>query len=215
MTAQAYVNQIVRKVKCSKKKRKDISRQILADIEAQTEQGVPLDVVILRMGEPIAIAEEFNQNLTEKELKKYKRAFAAKLASGIAVGLLAVALVLLWFLPVGLRFGSSGQFQEAVVEEQAKKVIRLLDAEDYEALWACTDTALRGILTKEVIEDAKMQAGENWGAFLEFGKCYMGEQRYHGKVRAVVQINASYENIGITYTLFFNPDMKLSGFYIK
>ncbi|MDE7310047.1 MAG: DUF3887 domain-containing protein [Eubacterium sp.] len=215
MTAQVYVNQIVKKVKCSKNKRKDIRRQILADIDAQMEQGVPLDVVLLRMGEPIAIAEEFNQNLTEQELKKYRRAFAAKIVSGIAVGLLAIVLVLLWFLPVGLKMGSSGQFQEAVVEEQAKKVIRLLDAEDYEAFWACTDPRLRDILTKEAIDDAKKQAGENWGEFQEFGKCYMGEQRQQGKVRAVVQINASYQNIGITYTLLFNPDMKLSGFYIK
>ena len=28
-------------------------------------------------------------------------------------------------------------------------------------------------------------------------------------------INAAYENIGVTYTLFFNDDRKLSGLYIK
>lgn len=215
MTAQVYVNQIVKKVKCSNQKRRDIRRQILADIDAQMEQGVPLDVVMLRMGEPIAIAEEFNQNLPQQELKKYKRAFAAKIGLGIAGGVLAVVVALLWFLPMSLRFGSSGQFQEAVVEEQAKNVIRMINADDYEALRACTDDRVQALLTKDVIEGAKRQAGENWGAFQEFGKCYLAEQKLRGKSRAVVQINASYENIGITYTLFFNPDMKLSGLYIK
>ena len=44
MTAQVYVNQIVKKVKCSRKKREEIRRQLLADMEAEIEQGVPLDV---------------------------------------------------------------------------------------------------------------------------------------------------------------------------
>ena len=72
MTAQVYVNQIVKKVKCSGKKRKEIHRQLLADIQTEIGQGVPLDVIMLRMGEPIAIAEEFNQNLSQQEYRKYK-----------------------------------------------------------------------------------------------------------------------------------------------
>ena len=88
-------------------------------------------------------------------------------------------------------------------------------AEDYEALKDCTDVRIQKILTQEVIEEAKKQAGTDWGEFQQFGKCYMSEQKLQGKTRAVVQINAAYENIGITYTLFFNEDMKLSGLYIK
>lgn len=215
MTAQVYVNQIVKKVKCSRRRRQEIRRQLLADIYAEAEQGTPIDVVMLHMGEPIAVAEEFNQDLPKHERVKYKRVFAAKVAAGIAVSLIAVVLVLLWFLPMGLQFGSSGQFQEAAVEEQAKKIVHMLNADDYEAFMACTDESAQKILTKEVIEDAKRQAGTNWGEFQEFGKCYMGEQKLRGRSRAVVQINASYENIVVTYTLFFNPDLKLSGLYIK
>ena len=54
MTAQVYVNQIAKKVKCSKTKRKEICRQLLADIQAEADQGVPFDVIMLRMGEPAA-----------------------------------------------------------------------------------------------------------------------------------------------------------------
>ena len=73
MTAHTYVTQIVKKVKCSGKRRKEIYRQLMADINEETENGVSLDVIMYRMGEPIAIAWEFNQNLSETERKRYKR----------------------------------------------------------------------------------------------------------------------------------------------
>ena len=116
---------------------------------------------------------------------------------------------------MGAAFGSSGLFTQETVEAQSREIIQLLNAEDYEALKDCTDVRIQKILTQEVIEEAKKQAGTDWGEFQQFGKCYMSEQKLQGKTRAVVQINAAYENIGITYTLFFNEDMKLSGLYIK
>ncbi len=215
MTAQVYVNQIAKKVKCSKTKRKEICRQLLADIQAEADQGVPFDVIMLRMGEPAAIAEEFNQNLPQQEYKKYKRSFFIKLAAGIAAVLAVIVIAAAWFLPVSLRFGSSGLYTQAEVEARSKEIIRLLDAEDYESLQAAMADNVQDILTEEIIRSAKDQAGEDWGSFREFGKCYMSEQRIRGKTRAVAQINAAYENIGVTYTLFFNDDLKLSGLYIK
>ncbi len=66
MTAETYVNQIVKKVKCPKQKRSEIAKQLLADIYTELEQGEQLERIMLRMGEPIAVAEEFNQNLPEE-----------------------------------------------------------------------------------------------------------------------------------------------------
>lgn len=215
MTAHTYVTQIVKKVKCSGKRRKEIYRQLMADINEETENGVSLDVIMYRMGEPIAIAWEFNQNLSETERKRYKRSLILKCASVITILLAAGIFSAAWFLPMGAAFGSSGLFTQETVEAQSREIIRLLNAEDYEALKDCTDVRIQKILTQEVIEEAKKQAGTDWGEFQQFGKCYMSEQKLQGKTRAVVQINAAYENIGITYTLFFNEDMKLSGLYIK
>ena len=215
MTAQVYVNQIVKKVKCSGKKRKEIHRQLLADIQTEIGQGVPLDVIMLRMGEPIAIAEEFNQNLSQQEYRKYKRGFFAKLAAGIVAVIAVLIIIAVWFLSIGLPFGTSGLYTQAEVEARSKEVIRLLDAGDYEALRAGAADHMQNILTEETIGPAKKLAGMDWGEFREFGKCYLSEQWTRGKTRAVAQINAAYENIGITYTLFFNSDLKLSGLYIK
>lgn len=215
MTARAYVNQIVKKVKCSKQKRDEIRRQLLADIHMEMEQGKSLEAVMLRMGRPIAIAEEFNANLPEQEHKKHKRRVVAKVVAGIAAFLAVAVLAASWFLPVELEFGSSGLYAEATLERQGKEVVRLLDADDYEALRGCSDGEMRKLLTKEAIDSAKKQVGADWGGFQEFGKCYMAELKQRGKIWAVVQMNAAYENIGVTYTLFFNKDMELSGLYMK
>lgn len=215
MTAQTYVNQIVRRIKCSRGKRKEICRQLLADIQEEIDQGLSLDVIMLRMGEPAAIAEEFNQNLSEQERRTYKRKSFAKLTAGIVAVLAMVLLAAIWFLPFGLRFGSSGLFTQEEVETCSKEVIRLLDAKDYEALQACAAENIQDILTEAVIGPAKEQVSANWGEFREFGKCYLSEQWIRGRTRAVAQINAAYEHIVITYTLFFNADLKLSGLYMK
>lgn len=215
MTAETYVNQIVKKVKCPKQKRSEIRKQLLADIGIEMEGGESLEKIMLRMGEPIAIAEEFNQNITEEEKKKYKRGNAVKITSGIAVVLTVLILAAVWFLPSGKEFGSSGLYSQEAVTERCKEIIRLVDAEDYEALRAESDAVMQKFLTEEVIRSAKEMAGPDWGEFQSFGKVYLGEQTQQGKTRAVAQMNAAYENIVVTYTLFFDRDMKLSGFYIK
>lgn len=215
MTAETYVNQIVKKVKCPKQKRKEIHKQLLADISIEMENGETLEKVMLRMGEPIAVAEEFNQNLPEEEKKKYKRGVAVKVAGCMMAVLIVLVLAVAWFLPVGKEFGSSGLYSKEAVKERCKEVIQIVDAEDYEALQASSNAVMQKLLTKETIDAAKNMAGSDWGEFQSFGKFYLAEQKQQGKTRAVAQINAAYENIVVTYTLFFDPDMKLSGFYIK
>ena len=73
MIAETYVTQIVKKIRCSRKKRREIHRQILADITSAMQQGDSLEKVMLRMGEPVAIAEAFNESLPERERRIYKR----------------------------------------------------------------------------------------------------------------------------------------------
>lgn len=215
MAAQTYVNQIVRKVKCSKQKRREIRRQLLAEVTAAMEQGESLDIVMMRMGEPAAIAEEFNQNLSEKERKRYKKMTVLKILAAVLAVIAILVLAAAWFLPRSDKFGKSGLFQEDLVEQKSREVIRLLNAEDYEALKSCSVDEMKTVLKKDVIDRAKDLAGTDWGKFHQYGKCYMWEQKVRGRIFAAVQMNAAYENIGVTYTLLFDKEMKLSGLYIK
>ncbi len=215
MTADSYVKQIVKKIKCSRQKRQEIRRQLLADVTAAMQQGETIEAIVLRMGEPAAIAEEFNQNLSEKERRNYKKSIAAKVISGIVVAAALLLLAVSWFLPSAAEIGSSGLYTAEHIEEQSKEIIKLFDEEDYAAIKKISTKQMQQVLNKETIDKAKAQAGKEWGGFQEFGKCYMQEVRQMGQAQAIVQINAAYEKIGITYTLIFDNHGKLAGFYIK
>ena len=215
MTAETYVNQIVKKVKCPKQKRSEIAKQLLAESYTELEQGENLERIMLRMGEPIAVAEEFNQNLPEEEHRKYKRGKAMKIAGVIIAVLAVLTAAAAWFVPVVRDFGTSGLFEEAAVEQRSREVIQMLDEGNYEALQACSDKMLHAILNEAAMEMVKSLSAKDWGAFQGYGKFYLAEQTQQGKTRAVVQMNASYEKVAVTYTLFFDEDLTLSGLYIK
>ena len=68
-----YINQIVRKLKCSKKKREEIKKQLLSDFSAEFENVEREQEIISRMGNSEEIAEEFNNSFSEEEKKKYKK----------------------------------------------------------------------------------------------------------------------------------------------
>ena len=70
-------------------------------------------------------------------------------------------------------------------------------------------------LTEEKMEEAKKTIGDDWGTFRNFGKTYMTEIRQNGQSFAMVQMNASYDNVSVIYTLTFDAEMKLAGIYMK
>lgn len=59
MTAGKYVNQIVKRIKCSKNKRMEIRQQLLSELSAEVENGADLEQVLQRMGTVNEIAREF------------------------------------------------------------------------------------------------------------------------------------------------------------
>ena len=70
-------------------------------------------------------------------------------------------------------------------------------------------------LTEEKMEEAKKTIGDDWGTFRNFGKTYMTEIGQDGQSFAMVQMNASYDNVSVIYTLTFDAEMKLAGIYMK
>ncbi len=101
MTAEAYVNKIVKKIKCSGKRRREIKRQLLSDISSELAGGEKLEAIVGRMGEPREAAAEFNQNMPETERKAYSRNKVIKVLAVIAVVIAAAACILYWMLPKG------------------------------------------------------------------------------------------------------------------
>lgn len=215
MTAEKYVNEIIKKIKCSKKQRQEIRQQLLSDISAELENGESLENVMERMGTPREAAGEFNLNLPVSERKKYSRNIVLKVIIGAAVIIIAAICVIYWLLPKGAQIGSSGVFEQSVVEEQVKWVVRELDANDFDSLNANAVEDLRNVLEQDMIESARSQISDDWGEFQSYGTIYMSEVRQKGQLFALAQVTVSYENTVVTYTISFDEDMKLAGLFMK
>lgn len=215
MEQKKYLNAISRKLRCSAAKKKEIVKQLRADIDAALEKGETLEHILDEIGMPDAVAAEFNADITEKDKKRGKYEAYAKCIAVIIIILALAAAVLWWFLPKSGRVGDSSRFSEQAVIEQAKQVIGCMDADDYDALYALMQKEAANVLTREVLTEARQYLAEDFGDFLAWGNAYVAEVTQQGQHAAVIEISASYEKISVTYTLIFDEELRLTGLYMK
>lgn len=215
MEQKKYLKAIYKKLHCSSAKKKEIVKQLKADMDAALEKGDSLAHVMGEIGTPESVAAEFNENLSEKEQKREKYERYAKCAGVIIIILCLLAGVVWWFLPKSEKVDESGRFSEKAVIEKAKQVVSYLDGDDYEALQGMMQEQAAEVLTKEVIEEARQYIADDFGAFVAWGNAYVAEITEQGQHVAAAEISASYEKTSVTYTLFFNEEMQLTGLYMR
>lgn len=132
----------------------------------------------------------------------------------------ATAMLLLLSMLTGCSQSQklSEQFNMEDVKEEAKEVIRLLNEEAYETL----ETDYWDAVMKQKISAGEMQKNmkpiiDELGGFISIeNEAITGstdkdtEQEY-----AVAVIIAKYEKRKAQYTISFNTEMKVAGFYVK
>lgn len=212
---EKYIRQILKRLKCSKSKQREIKKQLRADIMTAIENGETFEEVQKRMGTPVEIAMEFNSNFSDSERKKYKKELWILRLSLVGVVLLILAAGFYWMIPKATEIEKSRIFDKEEIMEKAEYVIGLIEAEDYETLQENANRKMKSSLNKELLDSVKDSLGSGWGEFQSFGNSYLAEIRQMGKHFAVIQINVSYENASITYTISFDEDGKLAGLYMK
>lgn len=215
MEQKKYLKAIYRKLRCGSAKKKEIVKQLGADIEAALEKGDSLAHVISEIGTPEAVAAEFNAEISEKDRKREKYGIYAKCIGFVVLILCLIAAALWWFWPKSENIDESGRFSEQAVIEKAKQVIAYLDADDYEAMRAMAQDQVAELLTDEVFREGKQLLAEDFGAFVAWGNAYVAEVTEQGQHAAVIEIGASYEKISVMYTLFFDEEMQLTGIYMR
>ena len=109
----------------------------------------------------------------------------------------------------------SEYFNETQVENAIKNTIDLIDDENYAALRDSADEEMKSVVTKETMEEVKVQISENWGPRQSFGKIYMTEVVQENEHYAVGEVTVSYENVNVTYRLAYDQEMQLTGLYMK
>lgn len=211
-----YIRQITKKLRCSGKKRKEIERQLTAEFMAEIESGEKEREIIKRVGTPAEIAEDFNNSFTQEEQGKYRREKWIRRFSIIGVILVILVAIVYWALPKSIAIEDSKIFEKEETETLAKEVIRLFSIEDYDTLHTLSIEKMQDLLNKESMDEIKRTyIGEDWGALESYGNIYMAQVSQMQKKSAAVQIGAVYENVNVTYTLYFNEEMKLEGFWMR
>lgn len=215
MTKQDYVKQVVKNLEYPQDKKADIERQLLSDIEIALGEGRKLEEILAEMGKPEALAKEFNENFggSSKPQKKRHRTIIVILV--VAAVLAALAGLAYWAFPKTRDIGDSGVFTAYVVEQYSTAVVDAFSRGDYDTLESYYSKEMREAVTRQMLEELKPVIGDDWGEYRGAGTAYMAEVSQRGKAYVLVQLNASYENVSVTYTLTFNSEMQLVGFYMK
>ena len=204
-----YINQIIRKLKCSKKRREEIKRQLISEMDEGLKDSVQSP------GNPVEIAEEFNNSFSEEEKKVYKKEKWMKIVGLVLVLFIVLAGIIWWIIPKQIWLEDSKVFDVNAVEAQAEAVVDYFGKDDYESLKEISDDKMREFLNTHDLESDKVLIGEDWGEQESVGKVYMVELTQRGRKSAVVQMHVQYENANVLYTISFNRDMELQGFWIQ
>ena len=215
MDAKKYVNAIVRKIKCDGKKKKEIKKQLLTDIDMRMKQGEQLEEIISQMGAVKEIADSFNENISLEEQKRYVRNKVMKIVTSIVVVMVFLISLVYWMFPKSFDIEQSKYFNKDQVETAMKETIELLDAGDYVALQESVTPKMQTLLNAETMDDVKGMLSDDWGERKMFGTAYMVELVQGNKHFAVGEITVTYEKVSATYRLTYDEDMRLSGIYVR
>lgn len=128
-----------------------------------------------------------------------------------------ICLLLAMTVFTGCSKKISDAFDEAAVTEAAQGVVGLMNAEDYAAITGMVREDLREALSEDVLASAAEQILSGAGAFDSFGKTAVAgdNDKTTGEEYAIAVVQAKHLEKTITYTIAFDVDMQIVGFYIK
>lgn len=215
MNEKQYVNAIAKKIKCTGKRKKEIEKQLLTDIQMRVKQGEQLDEIISQMGTAAEIAGGFNENISLEEQKRYGRNRVLKIVIPIVVILIMLGSLVYWVLPKTADIGQSRYFNKEQVEAAMKETVGLLDAGDYKALQESAVSKMKPYLTEKTRDEIRGKLSDDWGERKQFGAVYMVELIQANKHFAVGEMTVTYDNISVTYRLTYDKDMRIAGIYVR
>ncbi len=151
------------------------------------------------------------------EPKKLDRKKLAATCLILVAGILVcVVLYLIWQYPHMKEFGSSGNFASEEVRKKAEELVGLFSEERYqEILDEYAGKELLRAADARDLENMSITASANRGGFQEISDMVLAEMKKAGRLYAVAEVRAVYEQVTLTYTFSFNERMELAGVYIK
>lgn len=214
MTAEQYVRDLGKFLKCRSAKKREIKKQVLSEINDAVAKGEPLDEVLGRMGIAWEYAQRFNDTFGKAEWKAAKREKRLKIWAVVLLVIALIVVAVYQYLPKWIDI-SETPFEEQEVQELATELATLYGEENFEAVVSYFNEDMRGYIGTLTLQNAKMNLSENFGAVVSMGEVEVSTAKQGGELYAMAQVTVDYENITVGYTMTFDEDMLLSGFYIS
>ena len=216
MTAEKYVKEVAKLLKCRASKKKEIKDKLLSEINSAVAAGESLEDVLAKMGIPWDFANRYNDNFDMEEKKAAKREKTLKIWGIVIAIFIVVCALIYWYMPKWSDISESTVFDEDEVRAAAEEIITLYSDDAYTEVVAYMTDDMKEVLNAPTLELSKAQlATADFGTLQSFGQMYISEAKQATKRYAMVQVSVAYSNTSIAYTLTFDEEMKLAGFYLK
>lgn len=226
MEQQKYIQKTAKKLQCNKERRSEFTRQLTSDIESALEYGEEWNAIQERLGTPEEVARDFNENLGEAATSyRKKRALLLGLAIGIGTVLLLIVVVfgILHFTWSDNNKNSAATSPaptgDTLIKETAiqlsHEVIDQFNADDYEAILARGDDKLKLTLSPEALQQAKDQIMAEAGEFQSIEKDYATRILEKEVTYTTVQTKVRYTNQTVVFTISWDDQNQMCGFYLK
>lgn len=135
--------------------------------------------------------------------------------AAIAVAVIGTALVYA-NIPKTADLSKSKIYNQETVKKQAEKIITLINEGKYDEIEQdYANQKLQETLTDDTIPKAKKIISKDWGSFKKYSSEYTYEIKQFRHSYAVAEIKALYDNVGVTYRISFDENMKLAGLYLN
>lgn len=226
MKQQEYIRKTARKLQCKRKKRTEFTRQLTSDIESALEYGEDWNAIQERLGKPEEVARDFNENLGEAAIAYRKK---RTLLLGLVIGIDTVLLLFIVIFGI-LHFTRSDSNKnpiaasptpagDALAKETAiqlsNEMITLFNADDYEGIIDRSNDDIRSSLSAEALQKAKDEIMAGAGEFQVIEENYATHIMERDITYTMVQTKARYANQTVIFTISWDPQNRLCGFYLK
>lgn len=219
MNREAYVKAVAKRLACSKGRRDEFVRDLESDISDALAAGETWEQVGRRMGDPLQVAAEFNEDLSASEIaagKKRKRTKVIAIVLAVVVVLAAIlAAATWWATPHQADAGQSIGMTEQEIIAQAQDAAEIIAEGDYSSLRPMIEDAASEELSEPVMADAHALFGDDWGSLESYGNTYATQITQMGQTVNIVEMVAMYENTTVTYTIVFDESMKIVGLNMR
>ncbi|MCR4642677.1 MAG: DUF3887 domain-containing protein [Lachnospiraceae bacterium] len=215
MNAKRYVRYIVKELKCSSRRRREVRKELLAKVTSQSGETLSYDELRKEIGEIYDVINEYNDGMSAGEKKKYKTEHTIRVLIPVLLFISILIGGIIFILPHKSDISSGRYFTESALTERLQKDITLLNKEDYEALRAGSTEAMKAILVDGLMASIRQKTGSDWGAFVSTGEPQCSDVLQYGKHLAECEVTVTYENRDVLFRITYDSEMKLTALYVR